>query len=513
MNLKNVLFRRLRTPRALALAGLMALVIVVTALALTQTSTVAAPPPPLRGPFRFIEMPKEMNAAVASTSVLSWTPFYTQTFGASFYSDSHWEITNTTALYNPPAPYLWGIVQQNEITTQPFTDTLWVKADAKSGIVYERYKLPSGAIYTKTMDTWAIYGPLDSHQYGRFRAEFDFYLDTDPGASFGWAVSADGTNFYGPATLSGHTGWTHSTVMLPSAPGQTNPPVYLAFFFQSDDSEPAGLGALVDNLVISGEVWNKTYLPVVRRENTPTPAASPTATGLPYTIDHAYDFEPGTASTGDWCQTSNSDWAAGLKSLGGSNAYYFKIKPTTYKWALSPRGPSSDNYTLVGQFNLLGMDSGKSLANYAAATFGVVFSVYGDPFSDSSHCGWRGDSSNGGYYKFYIKINGSGTGFKTRLARSESSGSGLVEPEEAHADFKDLPSGVSISRTSWNTLQIDRNYSNNTIYVYINGTLVESWSPSDSHGGGYFGLFAETNGTNPNGDFEADWDNIIDYKR
>ena len=192
---------------------------------------------------------------------------------------------------------------------------------------------------------------------------------------------------------------------------------------------------------------------------------------------------------------------------------FLKIKPTTYKWALSPRAPSSDNYTLVGQFNLLGMDSGKSLANYATATFGVIFSVYGDPFADSDHCGWRGDSSVGGYYKFYIKINGTGTGFKTRLARAESSGNGLVEPEEAHADFWDLPSGVSISRTSWNTFQIDRSHTNNTIYIYINGTLVESWSPSINTGGGYFGLFAETNGTNPNGDFEADWDNIIDYKR
>jgi hypothetical protein len=293
-------------------------------------------------------------------------------------------------------------------------------------------------------------------------------------------------------------------------------PAYLAFFFQSSDiTAPAGLGAFVDNVAISGQPWNKTYLPLIRRDLTPTPAASPTPTGLPYTVDHAYDFEPGTASTGDWCQTSNDNWAAGIKSLGGSNAYYFQIKQSHYKWALSPRGPSSDDYTLVSQFNLLGMDGSKSLANYATATFGVIFGVYGDPFADSDHCGWRGDSSNGGYYKFYIKINGTGTGFKTRLARAESSGNGLVEPEEAHTDFKDLPSGVSISRTSWNTLQIDRSHANNTIYVYINGALVESWSPSVNTGGGYFGLFTEVDNDSANldGKFESDWDNIIDYKR
>ena len=502
MNPKNVLSLRLRTPRALALAGLMALVIVVTALALTQTSTVAAPPPPLRGPFRFVELPKEMSAAEASTAILPWTPFYTQTFGAGFYSDSHWWITNTTTLYNPPAPYMWGTVQQNEYTTQPFTDTLWVMADAKQGIVYERYKLPSGAIYTETMDTWAIYGPLDAQQYGRFQAEFDFYLDAGPGASFGWAVSADGTNFYGPASLSGHTGWTHSKVVLPSGPGQTDRPVYLAFFFQSDDSAPAGLGAFVDNLVISGQVWNKIYMPSVRRDLTPTPAASPTPTAEPYPVTQSYDF----GSLGKWCSTSNDNWASGIVSLGGSNAYYLAMKQSSYLWALSPRDSSADNFRITANFSLLRMNNSLSLSNYRGADFGLLFTVKGNPFDPNDNCIYNGGQAGSGigFYRFIIKIKDDGSGYQTRLTRWENG----VEPEQ-NGNFVDLPAGVTINRTGWNTMRIDRVGGN--MKAYINDVLVQNWDNANSGTGGWFGLFTETNGNNASPNFESDWDNIKVY--
>jgi len=516
MNPKNSPSLRWRTPRALALFGLMALIAVVIVLAFTQTSTVAAPPPPLRGPFRFVELPKEMSAAVASTAVFSWTPFYTQTFESGF---SGWTLTRSLALYATPSTLQWDRVTVSQYPVEPFTDTLWSGAFMQyRGTNYTVFS--DSTQYTQTMDTWAIYGPLDTQKYAHLRAEFDFYLDAGPGAYFGWGASNDGQTFCGKlgsaTTGSRIQQWQHMTFDLTECSAGAGTPVYLAFFFQSSDTTPpAGLGAFVDNLVISGQVWNKVYMPLVRKDLTPTPAALPTPTGLPYTIDHAYDFETGTASTYDWCQTSNDNWAAGLRSLGGSNAYYFKIKSTQYKWALSPRGPSSDNYTLVAQFSLLGMTDAVSLANYGTVQFGVVFSVYGDPFADTDHCSWRGDSSNGGYYKFYIRIKSDGSGFRTRLARSESSGSGLVEPEEAHSGFKDLPLGLSISRTSWNTLQIDRSHTNNTIVVYINGTPVESWSPTVNTGGGYFGLFAEADNTSTNldGNFEADWDNIIDYRR
>jgi len=506
MNPKNILSLRWRTPRALALAGLMALVIVVTALALTQTSTVAAPPPPLRGPFHFTELPDKASAAKVSDGVQR-VPIYTQTFGTGFYSDSHWNITNTTTLYDPPAPYMWGIVQQNEYATQSFTDTLWVKADAKQGIVYERYKLPSGATYTETMDTWAIYGPLDAQQYAYFQAQFSFYLDTDPGAHFGWATSADGTNFCGQS-LSGHIQqWVTATFDLPTCPGQTGGPVYLAFFFQSDDSTPAGLGAFVDNLVISGMPLYKTYLPFVRKD--PTPIASPTPTVPPYLVTQSYDFESGTGSTSRWCKANYTEWASNIISLGGSNAYYLAMKQAAYRWALSPRDSSADNFRITANFNLLRMNNSLSLYDYRGARFGLLFTVKGTPFDPNDSCSWNegvGISSIG-FYRFVIKIRDDGSGYQARIERWE----GGVIPDADQPGWVDLPSGVTINRTGWNTMRIDRVGAG--IQAYINDTLVQSWNNDKSGTGGWFGLFTETRDYNRSDyPFESDWDNITVYK-
>ncbi len=499
MNPKNSLTLRWRTPRALALFGLMALIVVVAALALTQTSTVAAPPPPLRGPFRFIELPDKAGAAKVSNGVQR-VPIYTQTFGTGFYSDSDWNITNTTTLYNPPAPYLWGIVQQNEYATQSFTDTLWVKADAKQGIVYERYKLPSGATYTETMDTWAIYGPLDAQQYAYFQAQFSFYLDTSPGAHFGWAASADGTNFCGQS-LSGHIQqWVTATFDLPTCPGQTGRPVYLAFFFQSDDSTPAGLGAFVDNLVISGVPLYKVYLPLVRRDPTPTP--SPTPTAEPYPLARSYDFEPGTSTTGDWCSKDTADYTSGIKSVGGSNSYYLKVKQDSWMVMQSPRVDPPGNYRITANFTLLAMDDSLSLANYGGDQFGLIFGVWGGeafPPEDSSHCSWSQGAGDGGYYQFIIKVKNDGSGYHTRLERHEKQTTQQII----------TGSDVTISRTAWNTLQLDRKGSG--LVIYVNGVQVLSWSDSTKTGAAWWGVFTEATGKNTDGKFQSNWDNIQIY--
>ncbi len=502
MNPKNNLSLRWRTPRALALVGLMALVVVVAALAFTQTSTVAAPPPPLRGPFRFVEVPKETSAAEASTALLPWTPFYTQTFDTDF-SRTGWAFTTTTGA----SSYTWGrVVAASAYPGLNLTYTLWSVAFPGPDLPVD-YTVHSGDTYTKNMYAWAIYGPLDTQQYGRFQADFDFYLDTGPGASFGWAVSADGTNFYGPATLSGHTGWTHSKVVLPSGPGQTDRPVYLAFFFQSDDSAPAGLGAFVDNLVISGQVWNKTYLPFLRKD--PTPIASPTPTVPPYLVTQSYDFESGTGSTSRWCRASYNEWASNIISLGGSNAYYLAMKQTNYRWALSPRDSSADNFRITANFNLLRMNNSLSLYDYRGSRFGLLFTVKGAPFDPNNSCSWNEGVgiSEIGFYRFVIRIKDDGSGYQARIERWE----GGVIPDSDQPGWVDLPSGVTINRTGWNTMRIDRVGAG--IQAYINDTWVQSWNNNKSGTGGWFGLFTETRDNNRSDyPFESDWDNITVYK-
>jgi hypothetical protein len=362
------------------------------------------------------------------------------------------------------------------------------------------------------MDTWAIYGPLDTQKYAHLRAEFDFYLDAGPGAYFGWGASNDGQTFCGKlgsaTTGSRIQQWQHMTFDLTECSAGAGTPVYLAFFFQSSDTTPpAGLGAFVDNLVISGQVWNKVYLPLVRRD--PTPIASPTPTVQPYPVTQSYDFEPGTASTSRWCKANYTEWASNIISLGGSNAYYLAMKQTGYRWALSPRDSSADNFRITASFNLLRMNNSLSLYDYRGARFGLLFTVKGAPFDPNNSCSWNEGVgiSEIGFYRFVIKIKDDGSGYQARIERWE----GGVIPDADQPGWVDLPAGVTINRTGWNTMRIDRVGAG--IQAYINDTLVQSWNNNKSGTGGWFGLFTETTGNNPSSWlFESNWDNITVYK-
>ena len=502
MNPKNVLSLRWRTPRALALAGLMALVIVVTALALTQTSTVAAPPPPLRGPFRFVELPQEMAAARLYTAeiqtptvVLSETfDVFVPTYNPSI-DHPGWQVFVQAGAANQQ----WGRVL---LSNESFTNTLWSTG-------YYSPVQTTGSTYVANMYTWAIYGPLNTQKYRDFQATFDVWPDMNVAAdtAVGWAASIDGQTFCGKSELITNARiWLHKSFVLPKqCEGQTGTPAYLAFLFRSDGSTPVGLGAFLDNVEVTGLPLYKTYMPLVRKD--PTPIASPTPTVPPYLLTQSYDFESGTGSTSRWCSTSNDSWASGIVSLGGSNAYYLAMKQSSYLWALSPRDSSADNFRITADFNLLRMNSSRSLSDYGGAKFGLLFTVKGNPFDPADPCYYNGGQAESGigYYRFIVKIKEDGSGYKTLLTRWENG----VEPEQ-NGNFVDLPAGVTINRTGWNTLRIDRYGAN--IKAYINDTLVQNWDNSNSGTGGWFGLFTETTGNNPSSwFFESDWDNIKVY--
>jgi hypothetical protein len=285
---------------------------------------------------------------------------------------------------------------------------------------------------------------------------------------------------------------------LLNCPNQTGAPAYLAFRFQSDNSTPSGLGAFVDNLVISGQPLSKVYLPIVRLDPTPTPTPTPTFTGV-----LNYDFESGT---GDWCSRDTGDFTSSTKALGasGNHAYYLKVKDSTYMIMQSPRRDPPDNYRITANFSLLGMNNSLNLANYGSSQFGLIFGVWGavafppSP-NDDQHCAWGQGADDGGYYEFIIKVRDDGTGYRTKLERHEKQ---TLQETITGSD-------VSLSRTDWNTLRLDRVGSG--IVIYINGVQVLTWSNSTQVGHAWWGVFTETRGNNPNGLFESDWDNIQVY--
>jgi hypothetical protein len=153
------------------------------------------------------------------------------------------------------------------------------------------------------------------------------------------------------------------------------------------------------------------------------------------------------------------------------------------------------------------MNSSLNLYDYRGARFGLLFTVKGNPFDPNNACTYNGGYADSGigFYRFIIRINDAGSGYQTLLTRWENG----VEPEQ-NGSFVDLPAGVTINRTGWNKLRIDRYGAN--IKAYINDTLVQNWDNSNGGTGGYFGLFTETTGNNPSPYFESDWDNIKVYK-
>ena len=497
------LLRWLREPRLLIIAGGVTLMVVVTALALVQTPTVAAPPPPLRGPFHFIELPDEVSTT-ETASTLTWIPFYTQTFtfGGDF---SGWKTVTSTEHYTRTAPHKWGRVQYNYYPGQNFTNTLWAVADPYPELSVD-WTVHADSAYTKAMDTYAIYGPLNTQQFAQFRVDFDYWIDVEPGARFGWAFSCDGTNFYGKTETSSHARqWQPMGFGLAYCPASSTPPAYLAFYFQSSDTQtPDGLGAFVDNLVISGAPWKQIYLPIIRRDITPTPTASPTPAIASRELVKSYYYE--AEEEYRWCENDNTSmrWTAVRDYVGGGSRAYRMWTNRPDKFMLSPQYNPPNDYSIETKFSFMDMN-GFDLASYRTAKFGLVFGVDGVVFSpwDSTHCDT--DPSGGGYYEFKVRVNEAGNGYEYQLRRLRGG-----QPEWVYADWVAVPAGTSISSTGWNTLRLDRKGSG--IVAYINGNLIVSTTEGTWTGARWWGFTMDCPGCDEGRAFRVNWDDTQIYR-
>jgi hypothetical protein len=151
----------------------------------------------------------------------------------------------------------------------------------------------------------------------------------------------------------------------------------------------------------------------------------------------------------------------------------------------------------------LRFDASQSLSSYGTAQFGLIFGVdsFGFPPGDGQQCAWGGNS-DGSWYKFILKIKDGGGGYVTRVERFDQNNNFTLLNES------DLPAGIAIDRSNWNTMTLDRNGCG--IVAYINGIQVQNLSDCTYLGGRWFGIFTETLGNNP-GDWESDWDNIQVY--
>jgi len=164
--------------------------------------------------------------------------------------------------------------------------------------------------YPNTVDSWLIYGPIDLTDAldGYFR--FNWWLDTpepvtgdnesaslrafdgdsgtpEGGDWFGWCILTEEDDLDGTRCtyMSGSTGtWVRGAVpladYLPNN-GDGAGEIWIAFRFVSDDDPNNGRGAFVDDVTVEIRRHNRAFLPLVRRDPTPTPTPTPTPSPTP----------------------------------------------------------------------------------------------------------------------------------------------------------------------------------------------------------------------------------------
>ena len=266
---------------------------------------------------------------------------------------------------------------------------LWTVTDTRSASPsYSAWAVGSNP-YADNVDSWLIYGPIDLSKIFQADLTFDWWLDSAPGDWFGWCVMTDisdpgaGCN---EARISGSIGtWISGTISLDDY-ARTTTPVYVAFHFTSNDDSLNGEGAFVDNVVVRGDYGQHLFIPIVRRDPTPTPAAyldnfDNPASGW-YTGDvRRYNPNPLPGCSGGWEKVAVVSYQSGhyrifvrLDCRGGGNVDTWFVWPA---YAAPLPGATSNKYVVEAR----GRFANAGAYEPYWAHWGIVFGA-NDAFTD-----------------------------------------------------------------------------------------------------------------------------------
>src|SRR5512143_439444 len=209
--------------------------------------------------------------------------------------------------------YTWG-----RVNGAPITDTLWnamTNPPSTSPIA-------AGQPYTKNMQAYAIYGPINMLDYTSAFISITYAMDTLEGDRFGVAYSTDGTNFTWVAARSSRdpslsNRYTDYYLIPKDVMRQQHVWIALVFTSQKRDNIDA-LGVYVDNVVLRAQPAFKVYLPLVRLD--PTPTSTPTLTPTPTSQASYHYYYPFNETSG-----SGSDfnrWGGKRSTSCGTNCSY-----------------------------------------------------------------------------------------------------------------------------------------------------------------------------------------------
>jgi len=290
-------------------------------------------------------LPQAARSSMAGSSMPEgWQTLLGETFDEGL--SAGWTVTDTSTADG--GEYTWG--------TTTFTYTSPITAVWSVGGGADGSGLVAGTdTYTDNVDSWLIYGPVTLTDVFHADFAFDWWLDSAPGDWFGWCVTTDiGDLSAGcdEARISGPIGaWISGTASIESY-AFTSTPIYLAFHFTSNDDGQTGRGVFIDNVTVRGDYGQHTFLPLVRRDATPTPA---------FWVDEFDDPSSGWWTGSAW--RNNDEVCPGYQEVAKVSYHYTghyrifvktdcRVGGSVNSWFVRPAlaaplgGPTVENYNI-----------------------------------------------------------------------------------------------------------------------------------------------------------------------
>ena len=489
--------------------------LLITAVMIQQV--VAQDSSGLKPPFRLIQ-PAHLSAPLSGVPPLPLSApiIMSETFDSNFALNTRYnfDVSNTNAPWHlvnasgiVDTSYTWG-----RITGSPMTNTLWNAATNPPG------KLPitAGQPYTKNMQAYAIYGPINMLDYTSAFISMTYKLDTLDGDLFGVAFSTNGTDFTWVAAASGRdpalTNLHTDYYPLPASVAYQRQ-VWIALVFTSQNRDNIDArGVFVDDVVLRANPAIKIFFPIVRLDPTPTPTMTPSPTATPIVQNYRYFFTFTNESS-----TNNPDfnrWGGDRSTSCGTNCTYYQAlvgqygnpSPAFDLWLQGVNGkggsgPRANDASLTTATNF---EYSADLYVYNGqldARYGLVFDASSSTFPDSGNPPM---STSYNYYLLELRMDTSNRTkvYGWQFARVVNGGRSAVTSAAS------LP--VAVNQGEWHNVKVVQQ--GTTMTFYLDGTYIGQGSYDSGWGDGRrrFGLsidVRDTNGTG--GPFEYFADNII----
>ncbi len=515
------------TTRRTGAAILIGLTLLLVSVFVFQPASAQREPARLKPPFKLIGVDKVTTPLGGLPPIpLNAPVIVTETFDSTYVGRSSTILNDGKPWHEVDSngtttSYTWGYVSGLPITDTvlPITDTVWNAKTNPSGT----YPIDPGTPYTINQNSLLIYGPVDLSDYSAVIISATYYLDVQDGDFFGVAYSTDGQNFNAVSAENGRDpdlSIKHVSYWRLPADAARKTGVWLAFYFNSLDHPIDALGVYIDDVVIRAQELYKIYLPLIRRDftptptptatptitPTPTPTATPTVTPTPQTAVDDYEFGAGSSSNPqfiEWggpytysCGT-DCDVTQGISTNGNpSGAINYAVGGMDVIEGTSPNHTIPTNFDLSADFMLVeGKKDGR---------FGLIFGASTSTFYKDGDIIKMRPQYN--YYKIDLNVdpNDETLVSDVRLQRWDN---GVATNLVGRTS---LPAQYQRSKGQWGNLRVV--VKNSYITVYVNGyaVIVDRYDANYTTSNRKYGVFMHPQAANNNANpFKVRFDNVI----